>query len=76
MKLNRGFDEVMIVNPCIPGSTTNQRVRLMRFHAPPAIGGYGGYYAEPPANYEMIGGPGLPGALPAPEDLFFDPVPG
>jgi hypothetical protein len=47
MKRNRGFDEVMIVNPYDPGSNDNQGVRLMRFYAaPPGMG----YYAEPPAD--------------------------
>jgi hypothetical protein len=48
MKRNRGFDEVMIVNPYEPGSNANQGVRFMRFYAaPPGMG----YYAEPPADY-------------------------
>jgi len=47
MKRNRGFDEVMIVNPYEPGSNDNQGVRLMRFYAaPPGMG----YYAESPAD--------------------------
>jgi hypothetical protein len=52
MNRNRGFDEVMIVNPGEPG----QGARLMRFHygEPPEMGYVGedtyGYYAEPPVE--------------------------
>lgn len=47
MKSDRGFDEVMIVNPGEPG--LNQGERLMRFHyaEPPEMG----FYAEPPEGY-------------------------
>jgi hypothetical protein len=45
MNANRGFDEVMIVNPSEP----NRGGRFMRFHyaQPPGMG----YYAEPPEMY-------------------------
>src|SRR5262249_10734591 len=44
---NRGFDEVMIVNPYEPGSNANQGVKLMRFYAaPPGMG----YYANLPGR--------------------------
>ena len=45
MNANRGFDEVMIVNPSEP----NGGGRFMRFHyaQPPEMG----YYAEPPEMY-------------------------
>jgi hypothetical protein len=56
MKHNRGYDEVMIVNPYDPQST-NQQTNLMTFHATPEMGYYAaptdyGYYADSP---EMIG---------------------
>lgn len=52
MNSNRGFNEVMIVNPYEPGSETNQGAKLMRFHAAPqSMGYYGGYYAEAPEMY-------------------------
>src|SRR5262245_23506100 len=46
MNGNRGFDEVMIVNP----SEANGGGRFMRFHyaQPPEMG----YYAEPPEMYD------------------------
>ena len=34
MKTNRGYDEVMIVNPYDPRSS-NQQIKLMRFHQSP-----------------------------------------
>ncbi len=54
MKGNRGFDEVMIVNPTSEAFGRNQGARLMSFHAlePPDMGYYAqeepgyGYYAE------------------------------
>src|SRR5262245_60923872 len=58
MRSNRGYDEVMIVNPYEPGSATNQGVRLMRFYAaPPGMGYYSelpegyGYYSQVPEGY-------------------------
>src|SRR5919106_124999 len=42
MNRNRGFDEVMIVNP-----TETNGGRFMRFHYPQPMG----YYAEPPQQY-------------------------
>ena len=56
MKHNRGYDEVMIVNPYDPQST-NQQTNLMTFHATPEMGYYAaptdyGYYADSP---EMMG---------------------
>src|SRR5215475_11278953 len=59
MKHSHGFDEIMIVNPSEPGFSTNQGVRLMRFHygEPPDMGYYAqppetyGYYAQPPETY-------------------------
>jgi hypothetical protein len=56
MKHNRGYDEVMIVNPYDPQST-NQQTNLMTFHATPDMGYYAdpagyGYYADSP---EMMG---------------------
>jgi len=54
MKRNRGFDEVMIVNPYEPGSNDNQGVRFMRFYAaPPGMG----YYAEAPNDYGYYAAP-------------------
>jgi hypothetical protein len=54
MKRNRGFDEVMIVNPYEPGSNANQGVRFMRFYAaPPGMG----YYAEAPNDYSYRAAP-------------------
>jgi hypothetical protein len=49
MPRTRAFDEVMIVNPSVPG----QGVTHMRFHYAPQFGYYAdpygyGYYAEPP----------------------------
>jgi hypothetical protein len=64
MKRERGFDEVMIVNPYEPGSDTNQGVKLMRFYAiPPGIGYYAeqpepyGYYAAPASGYGYYAAP-------------------
>jgi hypothetical protein len=64
MKRNRGFDEVMIVNPYEPGSNANQGVRFMRFYAaPPEMGYYAeapdhyGYYAEAPDHYGYYAAP-------------------
>ena len=56
MKHNRGYDEVMIVNPYDPQST-NQPTNLMTFHAAPEMGYYAdptdyGYYADSP---DMMG---------------------
>jgi hypothetical protein len=56
MKHNRGYDEVMIVNPYDPQST-NQQTNLMTFNTTPEVGYYAaptdyGYYADSP---EMIG---------------------
>ena len=39
MNSNRGYDEVMIVNPYDPRSG-NQQVKLMRFHQSPQWGYY------------------------------------
>ncbi len=58
MNANRGFDEVMIVNPSEEGRENYKGARLMRFHAggPPGFGYYAepsdpyGYYAEPPPD--------------------------
>jgi hypothetical protein len=52
MKANRGFDEVMIVNPYDPRSNNQRHTKLMRFHQSPEFGYYSqppefGYYAEP-----------------------------
>jgi len=53
MKHNRGYDEVMIVNPYDPQST-NQQTNLMTFNATPETGYYAGpadyygYYAAGP----------------------------
>jgi hypothetical protein len=57
MRPNRGFDEVMIVNPYDPRSDREQGVKLMPyFSQAPGFGYYGedpyGYYSEPP---EMAG---------------------
>jgi hypothetical protein len=55
MTPNRGFDEVMIVNPYDPGA--KEGARLMRFHyaQAPNVAGYGapqyGYFAEDPYGY-------------------------
>jgi hypothetical protein len=68
MKHSHGFDEIMIVNPSEPGFSTNQGVRLMRFHygEPPDMGYYAqppetyGYYAEPPETYGYYAEPAEP----------------
>ena len=54
MKRAAPFDEVMIVNPSEGSTSSDQRVRLMRFHNmyPPVLSGFAepdpyGYYAQP-----------------------------
>jgi hypothetical protein len=54
MRREKQFDEVMIVNPDQSSPSSNQRVRLMRFHnvMTPEVAGFAesepyGYYAEP-----------------------------
>jgi hypothetical protein len=54
MARNRGFDEVMIVNPTNPGSGARKGVRLMRFYEAPPPEAYDGYYAEVP-EYDGYG---------------------
>jgi hypothetical protein len=67
MNQNRGFDEVMIVNPNDPRVRSSEGVRLMQYNyaeppemgyyaEPPEMGYYGqppemGYYAEPEMGY-------------------------
>jgi hypothetical protein len=68
MNHSHGFDEIMIVNPSEPGFSTNQGVRMMRFHygEPPDMGYYAqpsepyGYYAEPPDPYGYYAEPQEP----------------
>jgi hypothetical protein len=82
MKPNRGYDEVMIVNPYDPQST-NQQINLMRFHQSPQIGYYAaepepGYYAAPAemSYYGQPAGYGNPyGYYPDPSDLGWYPEP-
>jgi len=55
MKHNRGYDEVMIVNPYDPQST-NQQTNLMTFNTTPEMGYYAGpadYYGYYAAGPEM-----------------------
>lgn len=62
MSRDRGFEEVMIVNPFDPRSN-QQHTTLMRFHEAPEMGYYGeqpemgyyGYYAEPPPEIGYYG---------------------
>jgi hypothetical protein len=54
--MNRGFDEVMIVNPYDPRFPTQPPPKLMTPEQLSAMGYYAeppefGYYAQPPADY-------------------------
>ncbi len=52
MNNQRGFNEVMIVNPYEPGSETKQGVNVMRFYAAPQnMAQNMGYYAAAPEAY-------------------------
>lgn len=61
MPHDRGFDEVMIVNPYDPRVHQPATIQTMRFHESPDMGYYAappemGYYAEPP-DYGYYGEP-------------------
>ena len=62
------FDEVMIVNPSDGNFSTDQRVRLMRFHNtyPPEVGGY-----AQPEPYGYYGGPQAYGYYAQPEQYGY-----
>ena len=76
MKHNRGYDEVMIVNPYDPQST-NQQTNLMTFNATPETGYYAGpadyygyYAAGPETSYD--GYYGEPAGYGAPYGYYAD----
>jgi len=75
---DRGFDEVMIVNPFDPRSNP-QHSTFMRFHEAPEMGYYGeppemgyyGYYAEPPPELGYYAQPSGMGYYGEPPELGY-----